>query len=217
MKALDLFCGAGGAAMGLRLAGFNCIVGIDIMAQPEYPFEFICGDVFDVVDELEEGKTVDSIKSFDLIWASPPCQEYLFATKKHRNLGKKYPDLINETRHLLGNLMKPFVIENVCTAPIRKDLILNGMMFNLGTIRYRAFEIWGFDVSPPLWNPKNGTVKEGKYITVAGHGGEGSARLADWQWAMGIDWITDKKMLAEAVPPVYAKYIGEAFLNALKK
>ena len=31
--------------------------------------------------------------------------------------------------------------------------------------------------------------------------------------AMGIDWITDRKMLAEAVPPAYAEYIGRQFIG----
>jgi len=29
---------------------------------------------------------------------------------------------------------------------------------------------------------------------------------------MGINWISDKKMLAEAIPPAYSEYIGREFL-----
>ena len=35
MKALDLYCGAGGASIGLYQAGFTTIVGIAMQASPD--------------------------------------------------------------------------------------------------------------------------------------------------------------------------------------
>ena len=45
-KALDLFCGAGGASIGLKQAGFDVIVGIDINKNcgKRYPYDFILAD-----------------------------------------------------------------------------------------------------------------------------------------------------------------------------
>ena len=40
--------------------------------------------------------------------------------------------------------------------------------------------------------------------------------MQDWQKAMGIDWITGRKTLAQAIPPAYTRYIGERLLAHLK-
>jgi len=203
MKALDLFCCAGGSSVGLKQAGFTSVVGVSWIKEPEYPFELI------VADSLK--LNIKFLQNFDFIWASPPCQAYTWAAKRWHNIERV--DLIMDTRKLLLMAGKPFVIENVPAAKLRKDLILCGEMFNLKVIRHRIFEIHGFTVKQPQHIRHKGTVKGGYYVTVAGHGGDGKATLKSWQEGMGINWITNKHNLAEAVPPAYAKYIGEAFLN----
>lgn len=212
MKILDLFCGAGGSSKGLFQAGFT-VTGVDLNEQPNYPFEFIKANVFNLF-----------LEGYDAYWASPPCQAYSIACRRWRNSGTEYPDLIDRVRDLLLKTGKPFVIENVIGAPIRKDLFLCGEMFGLRTIRHRIFEIHGFSVIQPCHPRHRGQVKDGYYVTVAGHGGndnkhnycklqglESKTKLEIWQHAMGIDWM-NKEELSQAVPPVYSEYIGR-FLN----
>ncbi len=66
-KLLDLFCGAGGAAVGYHRAGFD-LVGMDIEPMPHYPFEFHLADALEYL--REHGA------EYDAIHASPPCQHY---------------------------------------------------------------------------------------------------------------------------------------------
>ena len=61
-KLLDLFCCAGGAAMGYHRAGFE-VTGVDIAPQKNYPFEFVQTDALEYL--AEHGK------NFDVIHASP--------------------------------------------------------------------------------------------------------------------------------------------------
>lgn len=51
MLAIDMFCGGGGACLGMQQAGFT-VIGIDIEPQPHYPGIFIQGDVQRLHDKL---------------------------------------------------------------------------------------------------------------------------------------------------------------------
>lgn len=205
MKLLDLFCGAGGAAMGYARDGFD-VTGVDIAPQPDYPFTFVQGDALDFV--------AAHWREFDAIHASPPCQASTALTKG-TNKGREYVQLIPETRRLLAATGLPTVIENVQGAQVRRDLTLCGEMFGLGVIRHRYFEISGFDAIQPQHVPhrgrvrgwRHGTYYDGPYLAVYGDGG-GKGSVAEWQQAMGIDWTDDRKAIAEAIPPAYSELVG---------
>jgi DNA (cytosine-5)-methyltransferase 1 len=203
VRALDLFCGAGGASMGLHRAGFD-VTGIDIRPQPRYPFRFVRADALTPPVRLQD---------FDFIWASPPCQAHSMGAVWRGTAGN-HPMLIEPTRQMLKAFGVPWAMENVARAPMRADLTLRGELFGLKVCRERIFEISGFWLmQPPL--PFRGSIKRGDFVTVAGHGGDGSNSLKVWRRAIGIDWMS-KEETAEAVPPAYSEYIGTAFLGQMQ-
>lgn len=208
MRLLDLFCGAGGAAMGYYRAGFAEIVGVDIQPQPRYPFTFVHGDALEYF--------ASHWADFDAVHASPPCQKYSWSARRWRNVERA--DLLEPTRSALDGVGIPWVIENVIGAPMKPAAVLCGTMFGLRVLRHRMFESNMF-----IWEPTHprhrGTVSGGHYVTVAGHGGnnaKGHGGRKAKQDAMGIDWMNDKE-LNEAIPPAYTEYIGRQLIEQLRK
>jgi len=201
MRLLDLFSGAGGAAWGYHLAGFTEIVGVDIVPQPNYPFDFVRADALNPPVDLG---------AFDLVHASPPCQAYSNISPQTT----EYPDLVAPTQRLLAD--RPHVIENVPGAPLNGYLRLCGSMFNTDIQRHRYFEM-----TFPAWSPPcSHNWAEGRPWTVTG---ELKATIDDRyqhsfkpslvraQTLMGIDWMT-RHEITEAIPPAYTRFIGEQFI-----
>jgi DNA (cytosine-5)-methyltransferase 1 len=208
--ALDLFCGGGGASMGLYRAGFD-VVGVDIRPQPRYPFAFIQADALRPPVDLGR---------FDFIWASPPCQRYSVSSAYQRAQGVEYPDLVEPVRQLLAAFRGPTTMENVVGAPLRRDLILDGTMFpDLRVIRRRIFELNFFLLAPSSRIRPNLVSRHG-YSCVVGHGRCSNAPKAANAWhteeakrrAMGIDWM-NRKELSQAIPPQYSEFIGRAAMR----
>jgi DNA (cytosine-5)-methyltransferase 1 len=212
-KLLDLFCGAGGAAVGYARAGFH-VTGVDVAPQPDYPYTCVVADARDFV--------AANWRNFDVIHASPPCQASSALTKG-TNRGREYVNLIPETRRLLRATGLPTVIENVQGSELRRDMVLCGEMFGLDVIRHRYFEVDGFAATQLAHKPhrgrvrgwRHGTYYDGPYLAVYGEGG-GKGTVAEWQAAMGIDWTDDRKAIAEAIPPAYAEWVGLELLAHLE-
>ena len=211
LRALDLFCGGGGAARGLMAAGFS-VVGIDVQDHAgSYPGEFLLGDALTPPMDLN---------AFDLIWASPPCQAYSQA--RHVNVKRaRKTDLIDPCRALLA--AHPMTcIENVPDAPIRADLVLTGPMVGLNQIwRKRHFEL-SFFMLTNGWRPKQGRMADGSLISVMKKGTAemhvresrralglpGSFSKRECAQAMGCPMSMTRAEIGEAVPPAYAELIG---------
>jgi DNA (cytosine-5)-methyltransferase 1 len=213
MKLLDLFCGAGGAGRGYMDAGFD-VTGIDIAPQPDYPGTFIQGDALAYL--AAHGH------EYDAIHASPPCQASSALTKG-TNKGREYLNLIPATRALLALHNKPTVIETVQGSDLRRDLTICGEMFGLGVIRHRYFETSGFTALPldhvkhrgKARGWRHGVYYDGPYFQVYGSGG-GKGTVAEWQDAMGMHHTSNRKSIAEAIPPAFARFVGGQIMTRLE-
>lgn len=208
-RALDLFCCAGGAGMGLHRAGFE-VVGVDIVPRKRYPFTF----------QLADAMTFP-LDGFDFIWASPPCQGY--TAMRHAPGARGAPLLIDAVRERLEQIGVLWCIENVEEAAwaLRNPVTLCGSMFGLGAQGCRTQRHRLFETNFPLPQPE---CKHDNRPIIGVYGGHSRRRAASaggrgtkdvWEGghaaaaseALGIDWMTLGEM-SEAIPPAYAEYIG---------
>jgi hypothetical protein len=191
-RILDLFCGAGGASMGYHRAGFD-VTGIDIDAQPRYPFNFVQADALTY-----------PLGGFDAIHASPVCLTFARVTE-WRGSRASHPDTLAPTLARLAGVTVPWIVENVEESQLRADYLLCGTQFGMPIKRHRHFQLgnWSeYDLMPPC---------DHRGILPFAHKGERA--YAD---AMGCQWMS-KKEGRQAIPPAYTEYLGrkmrEAILN----
>ena len=213
-RLLDLFCCAGGAAVGYHRAGFD-VTGVDIAPQPRFPYMTVVqADVMDVLADVKY------LRSFDAIHASPPCQAY---TSLRALSSREHPRLIEPVREALQRTGLPFVIENVVGAPLIDPVTLCGSMFGLGLgeavlKRHRLFE------STVSLRGMQDACRGRKVVGVYGAGGAwtrvapggGGVKVSgpDAALALGIDWHHYQPDLAQAIPPAYTQHIGRQLLSA---
>ena len=228
-RLLDLFCGAGGAAVGYYRAGFE-VVGVDIEPQPHYPFEFHQADALTF-----------PLEGYDAYHASPPCQAYSRLRHLPWLRGKNYPALIEATRQVLVATGKAWVIENVADAPLGQEygyiMLCGWSLAELPIYLHRLFES-NVAMLAPAHRPHPSIIypggklgsryhqtdevmgvfpytkgvprSYGTFISVVGH--DGTRNFPKAKEAMGIDWMT-KEELTQAIPPAYAEYIGKYLMD----
>jgi DNA (cytosine-5)-methyltransferase 1 len=206
-RLLDLFCGAGGAAMGYHRAGFD-VTGVDIAPQPRYPFPFVQADAMTF-----------PLDGFDAIHASPICRRWTAypLTPEQR---ERHPDLITPLRPILAATGLPYIMENVVRAPLRDYTLICGAAMGLKVIVHRRFETNWLLMSPGCACPKDATIKHG-FINRRDHGPLGPGRQmpnrdpAAWLAGAGLEGFTGQGA-KDAIPPAYTEYIGAQLLDALE-
>ena len=199
MRLLDLFCCAGGAAMGYHQAGFT-VTGVDIEPQPYYPFEFVQADALDVLTDRE------FLAQFDAIHASPVCKTFARVTA-WRGDRANHPDTLTPTLHLLAEVSQPWIVENVPEAcpPLRGDLLLCGSQFGLEVKRHRVFQLGNWSIPYGLMPACNcGRARPFMH--------KDERAYAD---AMGCTWMP-KEAARQAVPLAYTEYVGGQLMTVLE-
>lgn len=121
LKMLDLFCGAGGFAVGCSWTGFQSVLGVDHLEPAmktwsrNHPHGIGClGDIAKLnaehIKKLLEGKGIDHI---DLITGGVPCQGFSIANRKHNDQDERNY-LFLEYLRFVKAFMPPYIIlENV--------------------------------------------------------------------------------------------------------
>lgn len=221
-RLLDLFAGAGGCSVGYHRAGFE-VTGVDIEEHDDYPYELVVADAMDVLADRE------FLAGFDVVHASPPCQAKTTMSNRYRGKGGRtdeHVNLIAPVRDLLLTWGGPYVIENVPGArpDLREPITLHGGMFGLGVDRPRLFETNAplmLAPAPATRNPVGvyGARPDGRRLWTRADGTEqrAAASIEEAGAAMGIDWMTDFRDIAEAIPPAYTAYIGQQLVDYLER
>ncbi|MEX6634033.1 DNA cytosine methyltransferase [Hyphococcus lacteus] len=113
IRAVDLFCGAGGLTLGLENAGINVAMGIDIDPACEYPFEANNKAKFlkKSVEDVSESELADAYgdAKITLLAGCAPCQPFSTYSKgksdesdERWNLLLQFGRMVNESRpHLV--------------------------------------------------------------------------------------------------------------------
>lgn len=215
MKLLDLFCAAGGGAMGYHRAGFDEIVGVDKDPQEHYPFNFVQSEALSYLQEHGH--------EFDAVHASPPCQWISQAVQR-----KNRVNIVNQipaTRQAILETGLPYIIENIPRAidHMISPVSLCGSAFSLPIRRHRLFEsniwLWGVQCShkeyppqyPPAWNRTNPL----RVLSLSGGFTKGIT-LEEHAEALGITWEMTLRELSRVIPPAYTEWLGKQLIQHIQ-
>lgn len=209
MRVLDLFCGGGGVSDGIARTGAT-VIGCDVQDAHVlgYPYTFVHRDALTL--------PVEYLRSFDLIWASPPCQ---FATAYRRGgRVKESTNLIGPTRELLIASGRPYIIENVESARphLRDSIMLCGSLFGLTVQRHRLFEC-----SFPMLQPPCRHYGEPRYpgSTTRAPNSRRTVEIGAYRIplpvqlrAMGVTRHVSKHVLSQMIPPSYSEWLVKGYM-----
>ena len=123
LRVLDLFCGAGGFSEGLRLAGFNPVLGIDSWAPAVYSYSANQNAEARRIDILTISKSIAAIEQLpdtEIIVGGPPCVSFSNSNRSgnaDKTLGidlvKAFFRIVAVKKHGANSVLQGWIMENV--------------------------------------------------------------------------------------------------------
>jgi DNA (cytosine-5)-methyltransferase 1 len=153
LKAIDLFCGAGGMSLGLEMANFSIELGLDFIKDCEethnknFPnVPFICGDITNIKGSEILNKIGLERGELTLVSGGPPCQGFSTVNGKSRFLENPKNKLFVQFVRIIDELSPTwFIMENV----------IGLLSMNSGTVKeaiFEAFKNIGYNVEAKVLN-----------------------------------------------------------------
>lgn len=209
--------------MGYHRAGFE-VVGVDIVPQPHYPFQFYQADALTWLDWLPSREATAHVLGFDAFHASPPCQGESVLRNQHAEV--EYERLLVPTLERFALLRRPWAVENVDNAEAPAGIYkvrLCGSMFGLKVRRHRWF--WS---NTAMLVPTCDHRSQTDLVGVNGHAdgpsfdrvgkgkGPRQASTDEAREVMDMPWCASRRGITNAVPPAYTEFVGRHLLDAVK-
>ena len=135
MKAIDLFCGAGGLTNGLRRAGWNVVAGIDVddavgatYRRNNPASRFVQADLREVTDD-DARALARGVPSRELLLAGcAPCQPFSKQRGRRGVRGRSDSTLLGEFARLVVALRpRAVLMENVPASPRFRGSVPSGV------------------------------------------------------------------------------------------
>lgn len=130
IKVVDLFCGAGGLAYGLKTAGLTIAAGVDLDPACQHPFELNCGGHFEEksVSELTKVELDSWFEGADVrvLAGCAPCQPFSTYSQARKTPDARW-DLLRSFLRLAEEVLPEIVtMENVrglAVKPIWREFV----------------------------------------------------------------------------------------------